>query len=805
MRFPSPFLEASSRPLLRTSVFTLVFLCVHCGLPNLALGQQEDETAAPVPPPEDDPPKGAETPDDSSPTGERKEESGEEQVDVTAQDEAEGSSDEVIESANRPADKGPSDRGGPEQESDESAASGQVAPTASILGEAQETPPDGEGDALPEDDASSEGDAFLEDDELEYGAVAEVEAPPREPTKRTLEAEQLTRIAGTRGDALRAIEVMPGVARTPFASTDGPPVLRGSSSEDSLVLIDGASIPLLYHFGGLTSVFNSHLLERVDLYPGNYSARYGRASGGVVEARVRDPRTDKFHAMLELSAIDSFALVESPIGKKTSVALAARRSNIDFFFDALLPEDAFNVLAAPVYYDYQAIVSHRFDQNHQLRALAYGSHDRLELFLSDAAADDPALRGKIDARSQFHRLQLELNSKFSEMVTQQLMVSAGPSLQKQVLGDLDAQFSFLDVNARAEWSIFAHRTLRIDTGLDFWMFAGRGRYVGPAPVADEGNPLSDTLAGENYITIEPESVYPVRPAAYIEASYRPFEQWLIVPGVRADYVSDGADWTVDPRLSTRVTVHEGTTLKGGVGLYSQPPEYFQNMPELGNPEIKPFRTLQTTFGVEQRIVSGVSADVEGFYKHWYDRLIGTEGGEPPRFLNEGTGRAYGMEVLLDVRPTARIQALAAYTLARSERKDGNAASWRLFDYDQTHNLSLTANYDFGKGWMLGARFRYVTGSPTTPITAAVYDASTDTYRGIYGPSNSDRLPSFHQLDIRGEKRWDIGPVGLTLYLEVMNVYNRKNVEGMSYSFDYSERERAVGMPIFPNLGIRGEL
>ena len=99
VRFPSPFLEASSRPLLRTSVFTLVFLCVHCGLPNLALGQQEDETAAPVPPPEDDPPKGAETPDDSSPTGERKEESGEEQVDVTAQDEAERSSDEVIESA----------------------------------------------------------------------------------------------------------------------------------------------------------------------------------------------------------------------------------------------------------------------------------------------------------------------------------------------------------------------------------------------------------------------------------------------------------------------------------------------------------------------------------------------------------------------------------------------------------------------------------------------------------------------------------------------------------------------------------
>src|SRR5690606_26105260 len=191
---------------------------------------------------------------------------------------------------------------------------------------------------------TSDNDSFFddEDDEMEFEAVAEVEAPPREPTKHTIEREQLTRIPGTRGDALRAVEILPGVGRSGFGANDDAPILRGSATWDSIVVLDGAEVPLMYHFGGLTSFFNSYLLEEVNLYPGNYSARYGRASGGVVEARVRDPLSKGFHAILELSAIDSFALVEGGLTDKTSLALAARRSNIDLFFNAFVPEDAYS-------------------------------------------------------------------------------------------------------------------------------------------------------------------------------------------------------------------------------------------------------------------------------------------------------------------------------------------------------------------------------------------------------------------------------------------------------------------------------
>ncbi len=663
--------------------------------------------------------------------------------------------------------------------------------------------PTGEAAAL----AETESDEFFaEDEELEFEAVAEVEAPPREPTKRTLDQEQLTVVPGTRGDALRAVEVMPGVSRTAFGDNAGPPLLRGSPSGESIVLLDGAQVPLLYHFGGLTSFFNSHLLESVELYPGNYSARFGRAAGGVVEARVRDPRSDGFHATLELSALDSFALVESPLSDSgdTSLALAARRSNVDPFFEAALSEDSATVVAAPVYYDYQAILAHRWSEANKIRALFFGSADRFELVLGEALAGDPAFQGEFGSRESFHRGQVELSSRFSDVIEQELMVSVGPTSGTGRFGDVNFDYDAWDLNARAEWSVFSAPWLRVDGGFDFVALWSTFEYNGPAPGQVEGVPVSGSVASETPARLAMDFAS-YRPATYLEASIQPTEAWLILPGVRADYFTDGDGWSLNPRLTTRFSVTSSTTLKGGIGYYSQPPAYWEAMEESGNPNLDAFRALQSTLGIEQKLGESVSLDVEGFYKDYQDRIIATEGGAPPTYVNGGTGRAYGMELLLDYRLSKKSQAFAAYTLSRSERRDGPQADERLFDFDQTHNLSLAANYDLGSGWLVGGRFRYVTGSPYSEVVSAVYDASSDTYRPLYGQINGARHPAFRQLDLRAEKTWGAGPVDLTVYLEVMNVTNAQNEEGRRYSFDYQESAKVVGMPFFPNIGIRGEL
>jgi hypothetical protein len=87
----------------------------------------------------------------------------------------------------------------------------------------------------------------------------------------------------------------------------------------------------------------------------------------------------------------------------------------------------------------------------------------------------------------------------------------------------------------------------------------------------------------------------------------------------------------------------------------------------------------------------------------------------------------------------------------------------------------------------------------------VFDARSGIYVPKYGPVNGVRDPAFHQLDLRVEKRWTIGTGALSVYLDVLNVYNAKNPQGYRYSFDFSKKEPVSGLGFFPCLGLKGEL
>jgi len=641
--------------------------------------------------------------------------------------------------------------------------------------------------------------------ELEhFEATARVEAPPREVTKRTIETDVIRRLPGTRGDVLRSIEVMPGVARTSVDS--GEPILRGAGFNESQTMLNGTPVPFLYHFGGLTSFLSSKMVSRIDLYPGNFSVRYGRVAGGIVEVGARDPSSDRLRLALDLNLIDSSAFVEAPLGERTGVAAAVRRSNIDFVFENFVPEDAYSVLAAPVYYDYQLFAVHRFSESTRLRVLGYGSRDTIKLLLSDPLDEDPAISGGVEGKLEFHRVGLELESKPNSSLQGSASATFGKFDIVQKIGAFQQVLDAYEVFGRAEMAAELDPALRLVVGGDFAAFLASGAFRGPQPGAFEGDPRDDDpLGSQNVISVVDDGLRTVKPAAYLELGYRPLPNLLLVPGVRADYFSDIQHWSIDPRLAARYEVTPETALKWGVGMFTQSHEIWQALDSVGNPQIEPYRALQTSAGFEQRLGERAKVSFEGFYKRLYDYIVSTPSHEAPHYLNAGSGRVFGGEAAGELRTRGGGLFYFAYTLSRSERRNDPDADYRLFDQDQTHVLSLTGSQDLGKGWEVGARFRYVTGNPTTPVTGSVYDARAGVYIPIYGALNSDRNPAFHQLDLRVEKKWRAGPVDVAAYLDLQNAYNAENQEGFRYSYDYSKREAVSGLPIFPNIGVRGEL
>ena len=635
----------------------------------------------------------------------------------------------------------------------------------------------------------------------ELGATARVDAPPREVTKRVLDRKTLAGVAGTRGDSLRAIELLPGVSRP--APNGGPPILRGANAFDSQVFLDGAPVPILYHIGGLTSFVHSRALESVELQPSNFSPRYGRKMGGIIEVKLRDPRTDGLHGITELSLLDSSVLVETPVTDKLAVLATARRSNIDLIVNSATSDKNFAITAAPVYWDYQSIVAFKPTERDRFRVLAYGSSDRLALVLKKPADIDPSVRGRVANDVTFHRVQLGWRHRWGSGSEQNTEITYGREDGVGAFGKVAGfKYGVDTVQLRSEWTGVVSPAFRIIGGVDLLGNSFRGDYTGvpiPPGEGDHATPLST----QRKISVS-LGEWSWMPGVYLEAGIRPIRELLIAPGVRADYSNIVGRGVVDPRLSSRLDVTESTTLKAGVGRFSQIPSEAEVLRPIGNPNLQLPRALHVSGGFEQKLGGASTLAVEGFVK-WMDRVTTTTpDGREPFFVNAQRGRIFGGEVFCRFNPEGRLSGFVSYTLMRSERgTDGSA--FRLFDRDQTHILAAAGSYKLGRGWELGATLRYTSGTPYTPVASTSFDATNDVYVPRLGRAMSARNPAFSRLDLRVQKTWTFTKWSLAVYLDVQNVLNAENREGFAYSYDYRNRNGVRGLPILPILGIRGEL
>ena len=100
------------------------------------------------------------------------------------------------------------------------------------------------------------------------------------------------------------------------------------------------------------------------------------------------------------------------------------------------------------------------------------------------------------------------------------------------------------------------------------------------------------------------------------------------------------------------------------------------------------------------------------------------------FSSVGQGRAYGLELLLRHAVTEHFYGWLAYTLSRSEIQEFPDYPLHLSQWDQTHILTVLGSYKLGRGWQIGGRFRYVTGSPYTPELGGTVDYDAGTYAPV---------------------------------------------------------------------------
>lgn len=665
----------------------------------------------------------------------------------------------------------------------------------------------------------------------------------KDVAKVALTRDEVRRVPGTFGDPLRVIENLPGLARAPFIG--GALIVRGANPEDTGVYFDGVEIPLLYHFGGLTSVVNAEFLEDIAFYPGGFGAYYGRATAGIVDVASRKLKLKGFRGYAELDLIDSGFFFAGPIQvgelPKVTFAAAARRSYIDgilpVILDAFIGPDGQGIIAAPIYWDYQTKVETSPSDGHTLSLFLFGSDDDLSVIqrgLGNTGGLD------IGFHTTFHRLVGIWEWRLAPGLTHSFAPYAGltrVSFDAGNNGDQGPQVGLSAVIDTWTWGARDDLTLVVDDmltlrgGLDYLGQTFGVEFDVPLPLEIGSFPrVFPRIEGSN----QTFGSHGMGNAAgvWLEAELSPVPGLKVVPGVRAEYTlvsffpdkladgsttepADVALFHIDPRLTARLELLRGTTLKGAAGIYRQAPSGPQVSPDGGNPDLMEPRAVQLIGGVEQRLTRDIHVDAQLYLTNRdlvvqnSDRLRSRDDGsgevDPLFYDNGGRGSTLGAELMLRHEITEHFYGWIAYTLSRTvEDLDDDDDRWWLTDFDQTHILTVVAQTNLPWAFTLGARFRVVTGTPTNMPLGSVHDLDTTNYNGLGSTPQSSRLPAFHQLDLRIDRKFVFDTFSFTAYLDLLNVYNQANAEGFISDYRSREQEPIPSLPILPVIGLSGE-
>lgn len=634
----------------------------------------------------------------------------------------------------------------------------------------------------------------------------------KEVARRTLTLEEIQKIPGTQGDAIRVVQNLPGVARTPLGL--GPLIVRGGRAGDTRTYIDGQLIPLLFHFGGLTGVINSEFLESLDFYPGNYPVRFGRSTAGAVDVNTRAGRRERYRGYANVNLTESTLFLEGPLLTHGAFMASVRRSYIDVVLPVILRlvtnSDAVNFSVAPRYWDYQLKVDFDWGRD-RLSVFSFGSDDELSFLLKNPSQFTTENRGNFFSNIGFHRVSAKWDHKLATGLTNRLSATVGADQTKTGAGPdiyIKATINLLTVREDLSWK--AADWLTVDGGVD--LLATTFTYgVQAPPLPAPGQTFNPNL--NNQLQLSTDSGSSVEPAAYLDAVLRPFEGLKLVPGIRGDWNQYLRRAWVDPRLTAFYDLGEHLTLKASAGLYHQPPTPEKLTKKFGNPDLTEEGTAQYAAGVELRFLELWDLDLQAYWKDLFGEATNAisltttaqqQAFARTPFQNTGKGYAYGTELLLRRAPGRSVFGWLAVSLGQAYRQAAPGEPFIQSMLNQRFNVVGVVSWKGPWDMDFGARVRFTDGNPWTNYATHLYDVDSDNTLPIPAlQKRTERRPPFFQLDVRLDKTWVFERWILDVYLDLMNATAYDNREGESWNYDYTAYKPLTGLPIFPAFGVKG--
>lgn len=647
-------------------------------------------------------------------------------------------------------------------------------------------------------------------------------------TTRELAVSEVKMIPGVvEADPLRAIEVLPGVVTTSdFSSAFN---VRGGSADQNLILLDGLPIFNPTHLGGFFSVFNADMIQRAEFQSGGFPAKYGGRVSSVLNVQS-DPGDGRWQVDGGISLLAARVAIGGglPEGARDRVGLrnarwrvSGRRSYLDQLARAAT-DFPYHLT------DLQGAFEGWTRGGNRFSLTAYTGRDVLAL--TDLDNEDFPLLIDWDWGNDLFGMRWTHPRDDGGLVE----LRAGYSR-------FDTGLSFPDFQDTEFRSAITQATFEGDVEVR----------PTPALVLSAGTAIRRQKY-DNFVatggTVFGEGVGSGwEMGLYLQSEWR-FRHWLVELGLR------GEGWHPDPGSATFITSPRVSVkrflfgsdwaVKGSAGRYVQ---FLHSLRDEELPlgldlwvlagETAPHVVSdQLQVGVEGYPWTGWYFSMEGYYRLFDGVITHNLADNPNDPLDDflpGSGKSYGADLFLR-RSLGATTGWLSVSWLRARRTFPDFASGldpapeityapifdRRVDVDLVLTRRLASGIELGLRWNLGTGLPY-----TQPLGSYPYlnpralpgsglkweieenpeedQDDARAYGVVLGERNGARYPLRHRLDVSA--RWELerGWGRMTPYLNLINVYNQKNVLFYFYEYEKSPPVRTgISMfPLLPTIGV----
>lgn len=579
-----------------------------------------------------------------------------------------------------------------------------------------------------------------------------------------LQINQVPVLLGER-DILKTITLLPGIKSAGEGNTGF--YVRGGASDQNLILLDEAPIYNASHLLGFFSTFNSDAIKDVNIYKGGMPAEYGGRLSSVLDVKMNDGNDKDFGGQGGIGLISSRIKIEGPIVKdKGSFMVSARRTYVDLFLK--LTTDTSIRGNSLYFYDVNAKANWHFDDKNAIYISGYLGKDVL------------ALKDVLGTNWGNKTGTLRFNHIFnSKLFSNTSVIYSNYNFVVQGLQDNARSFKATsqinDVNLKEDlqYSIGYQHTLKFGFNILYHDITP-GDITSPQNSSYNNKHVEKRHGFENALYASDE--WNVNKHLTFLYGLRLSGLFLLGPGTFKTYNNAGNVTSakiynsrtdlvkkyinLEPRFTANYIIDDQNSIKASYNRNTQNIHLLSNSSSnsptylyvMSSNNIKPEIADQVSTGYFRNFGDNTFEFSTEVYYKWMQNQIDYKDGaqllvnqDVESLLTYGTGRAYGIELLLK-KKYGRFNGWIGYTLSRTERRFDAINSGHYFParQDRTHDVSVVGIYQLNKRWSFSSTFIYGTGNAVTYPTGKYSSGGLTTFS--YTQRNGRRMPSSNRLD-----------------------------------------------------------